>query len=213
MVPRKRSQGGPYLVYACPTCRRTNRIEKNRAGAFLAGPPPIVPVVDALFATFDSDLKADLERKRAHARRRRGRREWFFGQHERELLAAGVRPNNVAARTGAKPPPEPERRRRRETRKQKQERRRAEPPPPPPEPEPAPPPPPPPPEPETPPTPHELLGVEPGADAETITKAFRELAKRYHPDRFEALDADFQALAHAKFIALKQAYDTLSGNG
>lgn len=54
-----------------------------------------------------------------------------------------------------------------------------------------------------------LLGVEPMADRDAVQAAFREKSKRMHPDRFVEFDADFQRLAHEKFIRLKQARDRL----
>jgi molecular chaperone DnaJ len=55
--------------------------------------------------------------------------------------------------------------------------------------------------------PHEILGVEPGADAEGLLRAFRRQAKQHHPDlnpgdpgaaaRFRALVAAYQALCRA----------------
>lgn len=205
LVPRRRAEGGPYLLYACPECGRPSRVERNRAGALLASPTPIVPFADALVAVFDADTRADLARKRDHLARRTGRRTWFFGAYAEELWAAGVRPERAAeARrpAGARPPP------------------RSRPAPPPPEPSAsAPPPPPPEPSPPPEPTPHEVLGLEPQAGREEAERAFRELAKRYHPDRFEALDEEFRALAHRKFVQLKAALDAFppadqdSGNG
>jgi DnaJ-domain-containing protein 1 len=218
LVPRRRSDGGPYVLYDCPKCDRKSRVEKNRAGALLAGPIPPVPVVDAAFAKFDRDLARDLQAKKDWLAQRKGKRTWFFDVYEQELLAAGVRPGDWEDAADADPEggaDEGEGARRDRS-------RRAEPPPPPPkgerrrrrkprpEPEPEPPPPPPP---AREPTPYEVLGLEEGAAAEDVTRAFRDLAKRYHPDRFDALDEEFRALAHKKFLQLKAAYDALSGGG
>lgn len=52
---------------------------------------------------------------------------------------------------------------------------------------------------------YEVLGLERGASAEEIKKAYRSLAKKYHPD-FNKDDAG----AEKKFTEIKDAYDVLS---
>ncbi|MDF2927504.1 MAG: chaperone protein dnaJ [Paenibacillaceae bacterium] len=51
---------------------------------------------------------------------------------------------------------------------------------------------------------YEVLGVEKGAGAEEIKKAFRKAARQYHPDVNKAADAE------EKFKEAKEAYDVLS---
>jgi molecular chaperone DnaJ len=51
---------------------------------------------------------------------------------------------------------------------------------------------------------YETLGVEKGADADTMKKAYRKLAMQYHPDRNPGDKA-----AEAKFKELNEAYDIL----
>ncbi|MFI5148734.1 MAG: J domain-containing protein [Bacteroidia bacterium] len=51
---------------------------------------------------------------------------------------------------------------------------------------------------------YKILGLEPGSDLESIHKAYRQLAKVYHPD----LNNSEQA--NAFFILLNEAYTTLS---
>lgn len=50
---------------------------------------------------------------------------------------------------------------------------------------------------------YEVLQVSPRADQETISRVFRLLAKRYHPDNVESGDAD-------RFKQVMQAFDVLS---
>jgi curved DNA-binding protein CbpA len=54
---------------------------------------------------------------------------------------------------------------------------------------------------------YKILGLEPGADVESIHKAYRQLAKVYHPD----LNGSEQANAY--FILLNEAYTVLSDEG
>lgn len=51
---------------------------------------------------------------------------------------------------------------------------------------------------------YDVLGVEKGASKQDIRKAYRTLARKYHPDVNKADDAE------AKFIEAKEAYETLS---
>lgn len=57
---------------------------------------------------------------------------------------------------------------------------------------------------------YELLSVEPGADADTIKKAFRREIARYHPDKVIHLGPEFQEMAATRAAELTVAYKTLS---
>ena len=52
---------------------------------------------------------------------------------------------------------------------------------------------------------YEVLGVDKSADADTIKKAYRKMAKQYHPDLHPG-DKE----AEAKFKEVNEAYDVLS---
>jgi curved DNA-binding protein len=54
-------------------------------------------------------------------------------------------------------------------------------------------------------TPHEILGVEPNADKDTIKKAYRKLVKEHHPDKNPG---DEEAVK--KFHDIQNAYDKLT---
>lgn len=58
--------------------------------------------------------------------------------------------------------------------------------------------------------PYEVLGIERGASKEEIKKAYRNLAKQYHPDKY--VDNPLADLASEKFREVQEAYDTLMNN-
>lgn len=51
---------------------------------------------------------------------------------------------------------------------------------------------------------YQVLGIEKSADKKEIKKAYRKLAKQYHPDRNQSADAE------GKFKEVQEAYDVLS---
>lgn len=60
--------------------------------------------------------------------------------------------------------------------------------------------------------PYEVLGVPRGADREKVKAAYRELAKKYHPDQYSG--SPLADLANEKMQEINEAYDAiLSGNG
>ena len=57
--------------------------------------------------------------------------------------------------------------------------------------------------------PYKILGLQRGASKQEIRTAYRKLAAQYHPDKVQHLGAEFQELAHKKFVAIQKAYDTI----
>jgi len=55
--------------------------------------------------------------------------------------------------------------------------------------------------------PYEVLGLKPGATQEEIKTAYRELVKKYHPDRYQ--DNPLNDLAEEKMREINEAYETL----
>jgi hypothetical protein len=56
---------------------------------------------------------------------------------------------------------------------------------------------------------YEVLGVARGASPEEIKHAYRELAKKYHPDKVSHLGDEFKRLADKRFKEIDAAYRTL----
>ncbi|MBR4308747.1 MAG: J domain-containing protein [Oscillospiraceae bacterium] len=56
--------------------------------------------------------------------------------------------------------------------------------------------------------PYEVLGVPHGASEEDIKKAYRELVRKYHPDKYT--DNPLADLAQEKMKEINEAYDTLT---
>ena len=55
--------------------------------------------------------------------------------------------------------------------------------------------------------PYDILGVSPYATDDEVKRAYRELAKKYHPDRH--VDNPLAVLAQDKFRQIQEAYDTV----
>jgi len=57
--------------------------------------------------------------------------------------------------------------------------------------------------------PHVVLGIEQGANAAEIKKAYRGLLRMYHPDKFAHLGAEFEVTAKRRTQEIVAAYDKL----
>ena len=55
--------------------------------------------------------------------------------------------------------------------------------------------------------PYKVLGVSPNATDEQVKSAYRELAKKYHPDNYA--NNPLADLAQEKMQEINQAYDTI----
>ena len=56
------------------------------------------------------------------------------------------------------------------------------------------------------------LGLQPDFTLEELKKKWRELSKKYHPDKYATLDVDLQKLAEDKLKEINEAYDYLEKN-
>ena len=54
-----------------------------------------------------------------------------------------------------------------------------------------------------------ILEISPNASNEEIKKAYRKMAKKYHPDKLSQLGPEVQKAAKEKFQAIQEAYETL----
>jgi hypothetical protein len=181
LAPRDPERGGPFYRLRCEGCGRPILCERNDTGAYLCSPPEITPFVDVFFACFDRDLALDLDRKREWFDENAGLRDRFFASLVEPLFPGPKEGERRANRADGQ---------KRARRPDRGERAR-------------------PGEPVEAFDPYKVLGLREGATREEFIKAFRELAKKYHPDRFAHLDGEFQALAHRKFLRLRRAYDAL----
>lgn len=59
----------------------------------------------------------------------------------------------------------------------------------------------------------ETLGVSRDASPEEIRSAYRELVKKYHPDRVTHLGEEFRELAHRRFLEVQEAYERIRAAG
>ncbi len=57
------------------------------------------------------------------------------------------------------------------------------------------------------------LGLSEGASKAQIREAYRELAKKYHPDRVAHLGPELTELTSEKFKEISEAHDVLTGRG
>ena len=56
-----------------------------------------------------------------------------------------------------------------------------------------------------------VLDLRPGASAEEVKAAYREMLSKYHPDKVSHLGSEFQEIAHEKALDIQKAYEMIVG--
>ncbi|MBA7630224.1 MAG: DnaJ domain-containing protein [Calditrichaeota bacterium] len=56
---------------------------------------------------------------------------------------------------------------------------------------------------------YRILEIDPGVDRETVKKAYRRMANKFHPDKVNHLGGDFLKVAEVKFKAVNGAYQDI----
>ena len=57
---------------------------------------------------------------------------------------------------------------------------------------------------------YKILEISPNATNDEVKKAYRKMAKKYHPDKVSTLGEEFQKAAKEKFQRVQEAYDNIS---
>lgn len=195
--PRSERDGGPFHLYFCTYCNRQNHCEKSRKKRWFSSPDTRPGRLDYLLGHFvgqPQDFLKTMTWYEANEERRR----YFFEHDDDYRYSGGLLKRLLRGFSPAAKPEKPaaeERRgrddRRRSSQREKQKASQ--------------------PRREAPRivTPWQILGVKANASPEEIRSAFHKLAVQYHPDKVHHMGADFQKVAHEKFMELQKAYDRL----
>ena len=53
---------------------------------------------------------------------------------------------------------------------------------------------------------YRVLDIDPAASDDEVKKAYRDMARKFHPDKVEHIGEDFKKLAEEKFKSINEAY-------
>ena len=56
---------------------------------------------------------------------------------------------------------------------------------------------------------YKILEIEKGATDQEVKKAYRQMARKYHPDKNRNVGEEYQEMAKEKFIKVQEAYDQI----
>ena len=201
---RQAHHGGPYRLLICPSCSRENLCEKTPRGRWFSSPTMKTSLLEYLFTQILDTRPEDFLAAATWYRDNEDRRRYFFERdgdrrYSGRWLSRFWSPGTPAGPDAATEPSQSDRARattqgdHRKAKDSTDERV----------------PRPPKPTAQRLLTPHEILGVAPSADDEEIRAAFRQLAKKWHPDKVHHLGEELQSRADTQFRRLKEAYETL----
>lgn len=193
---RDESEGGPYRIYPCPSCRRENRIESIGEGKFYASPARDLGLVDWLVSWIEPLAPDDFLQLQ----------EWQqkFGEERRLVFErAGLKTYSgtrwrqwVSRRPAVESGSETESNmREKQTHSAETQKDNASP------------------------TqlplhhPLQILGLDRDSTPQQIRSRFRALVKQYHPDKHGSLDRSQIDQASKKLKSLIEAYEKLEKDG
>ena len=163
---RDAAKGGPYRLYRCPRCLRENKVEQNRAGRRFASPPKEISLFDYLFGWIEPLAPEDYLRILEWQEESGPARRAFFESGGDRRYSGGIVGRVVRRILGKGRPPAEEKAKEKPAKKKEGEKATPK--------EKAP---------RPIPHPYRVLGVSPDASDEEIRSAFRDLARRWHPDK------------------------------
>ncbi len=177
---RDAREGGPYYIYNCPRCRKESKVERTASGRMFASPEKEIAIVDYLFSWIEPLTPEDFLRILLwHDAHRERRRAFFAREGDRRYDRSGVR--GWIGRLFARS------RRERPAAIDRATAVREE----------------------VVPLPYRILGVRRDASDDEIRRAFRALARRWHPDKQRLRDPATLATAQQRLRELLEAYDKL----
>lgn len=200
---RDESEGGPYRVYPCPSCRRENRIEAVGEGKFYASPAKDLGLVDWLVGWIEPLAPDDFLELQEWQQKFGEERRLIF-ERAGSVIYSGLRWRQWLSRRPSIELHEEESSTEEKARLRDQPRAG-----------------------EIPTNqkrselgkglpldhPLKILGLHRNASATEIRRKFRDLVKRYHPDKHRSLDDSQIELASRKLKQLIDAYEKLENDG
>ncbi len=192
---RDEQEGGPFRIYTCPDCRRENRVETISSHRFYTSPARDIGLVDWLVGWIEPLAPTDFLRLQEWHHQFGEERRMLFeeagkntysGSHLRQWLSK--RPTSIPGGSSGT---------RKEPHTSSQEQHKSFP------------------TKSKPISNHPLhtLGLEISATPDQIRKRFKELVKKYHPDKHKTMTGESLELASTKLKSLIKAFEDLERKG